>query len=73
MFADTIIKSNAVFTGLQDEPFAGGVAVADGKILAACTDEELKEYQDEDPALVKRKKLRRSIRIRFQSRPRHLL
>ena len=45
MFADTIIRSNAVFTGLQDEPFAGGVAVADGKILAACTDEELKEYE----------------------------
>lgn len=35
MFADKVIKSNAVFTGLQDAPFAGGVAIADGKILAA--------------------------------------
>ena len=48
MFADTILKSNAVFTGLQDKPFPGGIAVADGKILAAGSAEELKEFEGPD-------------------------
>ena len=33
-FADIILKSNAVFTGCEDEPFAGGVAIKGNKILA---------------------------------------
>lgn len=39
-YADLIIKSNAVFTAAEGaEPFAGGVAIADGRILA-CGDAE---------------------------------
>ena len=41
MFADKIIKSNAVFTGLQDGPFSGGVAIADGKIQAVDSTDDL--------------------------------
>lgn len=37
--AELVLKSNAVFTGEVSEPFAGGVAIADGKIVA-CGDEE---------------------------------
>ncbi len=48
MFANTIIKSNAVFTGLQDKPFAGGVAIAEGKILAVGSAEELKKFEGPD-------------------------
>ena len=57
-YADLIIKSNAVFTAMEGaEPFAGGVAIADGRILA-CGDEavlashlgpdtEVREYGDQ--------------------------
>ena len=44
MYADKVIKSNAVFTGLDDEPFAGGVAIKDGKILAAVSADEIDQY-----------------------------
>ena len=44
MYADKIVKSNAVFTGLDEAPFAGGVAIAGGKILAAGTEAELAEF-----------------------------
>lgn len=37
--AELVLKSNAVFTGEVSEPFAGGVAIADDKIVA-CGDEE---------------------------------
>ncbi len=40
-FADSVLYSNAVFTGLADEPFAGGVAVAGKTILAVGTRAEL--------------------------------
>ena len=48
MYADKIVKSNAVFTGLDEAPFAGGVAIAGGKILAAGTEAELAEYEGPD-------------------------
>lgn len=48
MYADKIVKSNAVFTGLDEVPFAGGVAIAGGKILAAGTEAELAEYEGPD-------------------------
>ena len=38
MYADLVIKSDAVFTGDGSLPFKGGVAIADGKILT-CGDE----------------------------------
>ena len=44
MYADKIVKSNAVFTGLDETPFAGGVAIADGKILVVGTEAELAPY-----------------------------
>lgn len=37
--AELVLKSTAIFTGDGSLPFAGGVAIADGKILA-CGDEE---------------------------------
>ena len=37
-FADILLKSNCIFTAAGELPFAGYVAVADGKILAALND-----------------------------------
>ena len=44
MSAEKVLKSNAVFTGLEEEPFAGGVAIAHGRILAVGTDEALEDF-----------------------------
>ena len=38
-FADILLKSNCVFTAAGEEPFAGYVAVADGKILCVGKDD----------------------------------
>ena len=42
--AELVLKSSAVFSGYVSEPYAGGVAIAGGKILAAGTEEELAPY-----------------------------
>ena len=45
MLADKVIKSKAVFTGLDDKPFPGGVAIKDGKILEEGSHKELIEQK----------------------------
>lgn len=42
--AELVLKSGAVFTGDGSEPFAGGVAIADGKILACGDDATLQPF-----------------------------
>ena len=37
-YADILLKSNCVFTAAGEEPFAGFVAIADGKILSVGKD-----------------------------------
>ena len=46
--ASLVIKSNAVFTGLTDDVFKGGVAVSDNKIAAVGSDDEIQEWISED-------------------------
>jgi len=48
MFADKVIKSKAVFTGLEDRPYPGGVAVKDGKILAVCREDQIDAFVGPD-------------------------
>ena len=38
--ADLVLKSTAVFTGDGSQPFKGGVAIADGRILT-CGDDKI--------------------------------
>ena len=45
--ADKVIKSNAVFTGLGEEPFAGGIAIEGNKIAAVCPGDEIDKYVGE--------------------------
>ena len=42
--ASLVIKSNAVYTGLNDSVFKGGVAVSDNKIVAVGSDSEIEEW-----------------------------
>ncbi|MFM1653621.1 amidohydrolase [Brevibacillus sp. B_LB10_24] len=42
--ADVILSSNAVFTGLTDQPEPASIAIAGNKIMAIGADEELKPY-----------------------------
>lgn len=48
VFADKILKSNAVFDSVSDEPFAGGVAIKDNKILAVCKGDEIDTYASDE-------------------------
>ena len=41
MIADRILLSEAVFTGNTLEPFAGGVAIAGNRVLAAGSKDEV--------------------------------
>lgn len=43
-YAELVLTSNAVFTGTGDEPFAGGVAIADGRILACGSQDALEPF-----------------------------
>lgn len=43
--ADLIISSNAVFTGLTNEPIAASIAIKDNKILAVGTKDEIVAFQ----------------------------
>ncbi|MBM7587383.1 putative amidohydrolase YtcJ [Bacillus pakistanensis] len=45
--ADVIISSNAVFTGLSDQPEPASIAIADNKIIAIGSDNQMKIYSDE--------------------------
>lgn len=45
MKADYILKSNAVFTGNDDKPFAGGVAVKDNKIVKILNSSEVDSFE----------------------------
>ncbi|MBB6454711.1 hypothetical protein HNQ94_003200 [Salirhabdus euzebyi] len=40
-YADLVLSSNAIFTGLQESPFRGSVAIKDNVILATGTREEV--------------------------------
>lgn len=40
-YADMVLKSNAIFTGLTDHPFSGGVAVKGNQIIAVGNDSEI--------------------------------
>lgn len=52
MYADKIVRSNAVFTGLDEVPFAGGVAIGEGKILAVGSEAELAPYEGPDTEIL---------------------
>ncbi|MGC8227668.1 amidohydrolase [Pseudobacillus badius] len=52
MKADLIIKSNAVFTGLKDEPESLAVAVKDNKIMAVDTKEKIAAYEGEQTKVI---------------------
>ncbi|MEK4029177.1 amidohydrolase [Pseudobacillus sp. FSL P4-0506] len=45
--ADVIISSNAVFTGLSDQPEPASIAIKDNKILAIGSEEEIRSYSGE--------------------------
>ncbi len=42
--ADIILRSNAVYTALTDEPFAGGVALKSNKIIAVRAGDEIMDF-----------------------------
>ncbi|WP_458355416.1 amidohydrolase [Peribacillus frigoritolerans] len=46
--ADIIISSNAVFTGLSDQPEPASIAITDNKIIAIGTEDEVKSYSGEN-------------------------
>ena len=46
--ADVIISSNAVFTGLSDQPEPASIAIKDNKIIAVGSEEEIKTYSGEN-------------------------
>ena len=46
--ADVIISSNAVFTGLSEQPEPASLAIKDNKILAIGSEEEIKPYSGEN-------------------------
>ncbi|MED1470554.1 hypothetical protein [Bacillus salipaludis] len=46
-FADVIISSNAVFTGLSDQPEPASIAIKDNKIIAIGSSDEMKLYSGE--------------------------
>ena len=47
MSADLVIKSNAIFDSVSDEPFSGFVAIKGNKI--ACADEQCGYVTDKKP------------------------
>ncbi|MEH7108982.1 amidohydrolase [Bacillus sp. JJ1764] len=47
-FAEIIISSNAVFTGLKNHPEPAAIAIKDNKIMAIVLPEEMKAYSDEN-------------------------
>src|SRR5919112_662342 len=46
--ADVIISSNAVFTGLSDQPEPASIAIKDNKIIAIGSEDEVKSYLGEN-------------------------
>ncbi len=46
--ADIILRSNAVYTALTDEPFAGGVALKSNKIIAVRAGDEIMDFAGRD-------------------------
>ena len=51
--ADVIISSNAVFTGLSDQPEPASIAIKDNKILAIGSEEEIKPHSGEHTKIYK--------------------
>lgn len=47
-YASIILKSNAVFTGIEDAPFRGGVAVRGNRIIAVEKGDAIDAYIGED-------------------------
>lgn len=48
MKADLILKSNAIFTGCEDEPFRGGVAIKGNKIIAVEEGDGVDSFRDDE-------------------------
>lgn len=46
--ADIVLSSNAIFTGLQESPFQGSIAIKDNIILAVGTEEEVAPFIGEE-------------------------
>ena len=46
MYADLILLGNAIFDGIHDEPFEGGVAAGNGKIIFVGTKDEVLKFAD---------------------------
>ncbi|MBM7634161.1 amidohydrolase [Geomicrobium sediminis] len=42
--ADIVLKSRAIFTGNEEQPFAGGLAISGNKIVAVLKDETIQSY-----------------------------
>lgn len=53
MKADLVIESNLVWTGIEDEPFDGGVAIAGNKIIAVGDRGAIEQYIGEDTVIKK--------------------
>lgn len=51
--ADIVLSSNAIFTGLQESPFRGSVAIKDNVILAVGTHEEVAPFVGEMTKVLK--------------------
>ena len=51
MKADLVIESNLVWTGIEDEPFDGGVAIAGNKIIAVGDRGAIEQYIGEDTVI----------------------
>lgn len=48
IYADMIIRSNAIFDSVSDEPYEGGIAIKDNKILDVCEGDEVIKYASKD-------------------------
>lgn len=48
MTADLILYSDAIFDSVQDEPFAGGIAIKGKKIIAVGDRKDIEKYQGSD-------------------------
>lgn len=48
IYADKILKSNAIFDSVSDEPFAGGIAISGNRILAVCKGDDIDQYASDE-------------------------
>lgn len=50
--ADTLLKSNVIYTVAEEEPILGGIAIADGVILAVGTMDEIEQYVGDETEII---------------------